>query len=430
MRRKEIALFMIVGTGVNSDSNESGFKLLAQKLYSTINKIYPHYVVFFASDKSKQTIKYIEELFVQDNDEFIEGEDYQIVNIEAIDDFNACFEVFETKIWELDYIKENKRYQIIMDYTSGTKTMSAAMACCGMFYHKDLISVGGDRSTGEVSAGTEIINYQNIYKIYDKFALMRIRNYFNSNRFMPCVDILSYIVDSSIHKDSLLHLCKSYYAWDNMEFEHAYNHLKEVDTNLFELSDIKDYLKKNIKALGTIVNSRSLNLKNCYILASLINNSIRKADGYKYDDAIARLYRSFELIAQIKLTNYGIQSSAIDVSLLREKNVSQDFINTLEKTREDGKIRIGLVMDFLLLNELGDDLGKYYIENESRIKNLTQKRNNSILAHGLNSQSREDFDEFLEVVIDLARKLDKDMNKFLKETQFAKFDIKLHMNNI
>ena len=73
MRRKEIALFMIVGTGVNSDSNESGFKLLAQKLYSTINKIYPHYVVFFASDKSKQTIKYIEELFVQDNDEFIEG---------------------------------------------------------------------------------------------------------------------------------------------------------------------------------------------------------------------------------------------------------------------------------------------------------------------------------------------------------------------
>ena len=161
-----------------------------------------------------------------------------------------------------------------------------------------------------------------------------------------------------------------------------------------------------------------------------VHYSAIKADGYKYDDAIARLYRSFELIAQIKLTNYGIQSSAIDVSLLREKNVSQDFINTLEKTREDGKIRIGLVMDFLLLNELGDDLGKYYIENESRIKNLTQKRNNSILAHGLNSQSREDFDEFLEVVIDLARKLDKDMNKFLKETQFAKFDIKLHMNNI
>jgi len=428
MKRKEIALFMIVGTGVNSDSNENGFKLLAQKLYSTINKIYPHYVVFFASDKSKHTIPYIEELFKLDNDEFIEGEDYQIANIEAIDDFNACFEVFESKIWELDYSDENKKYQIIMDYTSGTKTMSAAMACCGMFYNKDLISVGGDRSTGEVSAGTEIINYQNLYKIYDKFALMRIRNYFNANRFMPCVDILGYIVDSSIHKDSLLNLCKAYYAWDNMEFEHAYDHLKKVDASLFELSELHGNLKKNIKALGTIVNSKSLNLKNCYILASLINNSIRKADEYKYDDAIARLYRSFELIAQIKLTNYNIKSSDIDVNVLLENNVSQDFIDTLEKTREDGKIRIGLVMDFLLLNELGDELGKYYVENESRIKNLTQKRNNSILAHGLNSQSREDFDEFLDVVVSLARKLDKDMNKFLKETEFAKFDIKLRMN--
>ncbi len=428
MKRKEIALFMIVGTGVNSDSSERGFKLLAQKLYSTINKIYPHYVVFFASDKSKHTIKFIEELFAKDHDEFIEGEDYQIVKIEAIDDFNACFEVFESAIWDLDYQQTDKKYQIIMDYTSGTKTMSAAMACCGMFYSKDLISVGGDRSTGEVSAGTEIINYQNLYKIYDKFALMRIRNYFNANRFMPCVDILSYIVDSSIHKESLLHLCKSYYAWDNMEFERAYKHLKEVDTTLFEFSQLKGDLKKNIKALGTIVNSKSVNLKNCYILASLINNSIRKADEYKFDDAIARLYRSFELIAQIKLANYNIQSSDIDISILCENGVSQEFIDELEKTREDGKIRIGLVMDFLLLNELNDELGRYYIENESKIKNLTQKRNNSILAHGLNSQSREDFDEFLEVVLNLARKLDRDMNKFLKETEFAKFDIKLKMN--
>lgn len=428
MKRKEIALFMIVGTGINSDSNESGYKLLAQKLYSTINKIYPNYVVFFASDKSKHTIKYIEELFERDHDEFIEGEDYQIANIEAIDDFNACFEVFESKIWEMDYQSGDKKYEIIMDYTSGTKTMSAAMACCGMFYSKDLISVGGDRSTGEVSAGTEIINYQNLYKIYDKFALMRIRNYFNAHRFMSCVDILGYIVDSSIHKDSLMHLCKAYYAWDNMEFEHAFNHLKEVDTNLFELSQLRGDLKKNINALGTIVNARSLNLKNCYILASIINNSIRKADEYKYDDAIARLYRSFELIAQIKLSNYNIKSSDIDVSVLLENNVSKDFIDTLEKTLEDGKIRIGLTMDFLLLNELGDDLGKYYVENENKIKNMTQKRNNSILAHGLDSQSRDDFDDFLEVVLDLARKLDKDMNKFLKETEFAKFDIVLKMN--
>lgn len=75
MKRKDVVLFMIVGTGFNADSEDAGFKLLAQKLYSTINKIYPNYVVFFASDRSKNTIKYIEELFKHENDEFVVGED-------------------------------------------------------------------------------------------------------------------------------------------------------------------------------------------------------------------------------------------------------------------------------------------------------------------------------------------------------------------
>lgn len=429
MRRREIVLFMTVGTGSNVDSEEIGFKLLARKLYSTINKILPHYVVFFASEKSKHTIQYIEELFCQDNDEFVEGDDYQIVLMDAIDDFNSCFEAFETKIWEFDYENKND-YNIIMDYTSGTKTMSAAMACCGLFYSKDLISVVGDRSTGEVSAGTEQINYQNLYKIYDKFALMRIRYNFNANRFMACIDVLNYIIDMKINKDSLLNLCMAYHAWDNMDFESAFDHLNAVDINRIELSEIKPDLKKNLKALGTIVNARSQNLKNCYILASLINNSLRKSEEYKYDDAIARLYRAFELIAQIKLDAYSINSSDVDISILSQKGASQEFIDELEKTKEDGKIRIGLVKDYLLLNELGDDLGKYYVENYKKINNMTVKRNNSILAHGLESRSKEDFDEFLEVVTDMARKLDKDMNKFLKETKFAKFDLKLELNNI
>lgn len=430
MRRKELILFMIVGTGVNGSSGEEGFEVLAQKLYSTITKIYPSQIVFFASDKSKRTIDYIGEMFKRDDDEFVLGEDYQIAELESIDDFNACFEIFETKIWEFKYSEDGKDYQIIMDYTSGTKTMSAAMACCGMFYRTDLISIGGDRSTGEVSAGTELINYQNLYKIYDRFVLVRSRNNFNSYRFRECIEILQYIVDLNIHKESFLALCEGYYAWDMMDFEEAYNQLRQVNANHMEVVEIKSTLKKNLNALGIIVNSRSENLKNCYILASLINNSIRRAEEYKYDDAIARLYRSFELIAQIRLTKYNVKSSDVDVSLLKEHNVSEEFINELKKIREDGKIRIGLVKDFTLLNELDDELGKIYLENESKIKNMTQKRNNSILAHGLDSQSKQDFDEFLEVVLELARKLDKDMNKFLNQTKFAKFDFKLKINQI
>lgn len=256
---------------------------------------------------------------------------------------------------------------------------------------------------------------------------MRVRRYFNSYSFMECIDILEKVIDLRFNTDSFLNICKSYYSWDNMDFENAYDYLTKADFNHLEFIEIREKLKKNLTALGIIIHSRSQNLKNCYILASLINNAQRKAEEYKYDDAIARLYRSFELIAQIKLSKYDIKSSDVDISILSEKNVSPEFIEYLEKTKEDGKIRIGLVSDFMLLNELGDKLGKYYVQNESKIKNITQKRNNSILAHGLESQSKEDFDQFLEIVTNLAYKLDKDMSKFLDETKFAQFDIILDL---
>ena len=429
MRRKIKTLFMTVGTGINPNSDVEGYQRLAKGLYNSINKISPDYIVFFASERSKTTIDYITELFEADDDEFIEGEDYEIAILEDIDSFNDCFETFEFKLWQLDILSEDK-HEILMDYTSGTKTMSAAMACCGMFYSKDLISVTGDRKKGTVSLGTETIKYQNLYKVYDKFSLMRVRNYFNANRFYTASEILENIVDESIHTEDLLNLVNAYYAWDNMDFDVAYDYLTKVNMNVFELSEIKGDVKVNLKALGAIVRSPHENLKNCYILASLINNSIRRAEEYKYDDAIARLYRAFELIAQIRLSSYSLNSSDIDVDVLREKNVSEDFIAALEKTRDEGKIKIGLIKDYELLDELGDDLGKYFAENRHSINNITFKRNNSILAHGLESLDKEDFDQFEELVENLARKLDKDMGKFLKETKFAKFDLKIKMNKI
>ena len=395
MRRKIKTLFMTVGTGVNPNSDEESYQRLAKVLYNSINKISPDYIVFFASEISMNTIDYVKELFEADDDVFIEGEDYEIAILNDIDSFNDCFEAFERMVWKFNILSEDK-HEIIMDYTSGTKTMSAAMACCGMFYSVDLISVTGDRKNGTVSLGTETIKYQNLYKVYDKFSLMRVRNYFNANRFYTASEILEKIVDESIHTDN----------------------------------EIKNDIKINLKALGTIVRSQHENLKNCYILASLINNSIRRAEEYKYDDAIARLYRAFELIAQIRLASYGLTSSDIDVNILLEKKVSQEFIDALEKTRDEGKIKIGLIKDYELLAELDDDLGKYFAENRHSINNITIKRNNSILAHGLESLDKEDFDQFEELVENLARKLDKDMDKFLKETKFAKFDLKVKMNEI
>ncbi len=81
---------------------------------------------------------------------------------------------------------------------------------------------------------------------------MRTRYNFNANRYMACIDVLNYIIDLNIHKDSFLSLCKAYHAWDNIDFEGAYGHLKKVDMNQFEFNEIKGQLKKNLNALSLI----------------------------------------------------------------------------------------------------------------------------------------------------------------------------------
>ncbi len=74
--------------------------------------------------------------------------------------------------------------------------------------------------------------------------------------------------------------------------------------------EVSRQLNKNIKALG-VLNNPDNQLRCKYILASMLNNARRRADESKYDDAIARLYRSLELIAQIKLKEYGLKSSEL-----------------------------------------------------------------------------------------------------------------------
>lgn len=350
-------------------------------------------------------------------DEFIEGEDYKLVYLKNIDSLSLCFKQMESEILEYE-----KDYRILVDYTSGTKTMSVAMAVSAAFYNKEIYSVGGSRKGGIISSGTETIKSQNLYFIYDRMRINKLKEYFNNNRFDTGLDSIEEIVDPEFEKDKVSSLFKAYSYWDNVNFEESYNIMKDLDASYVFFKPLAKQIKINKIALGNILRSYSKNLKSCYILASLLNNAKRRYEEHKYDDAIARLYRSLELIGQISLEKYGLDSSDIDVEILEKKGVSSEFICELEKTRTDGKIKIGLVKDFLLLDELGNDMGKYYKENENRINNMTKKRNDSILAHGLESQTRDDYEQFETVVIDLAMKLDKDMKKFLKETSFPKFD--------
>lgn len=403
MARKKTVLLMTVGTGIG------GGKELAHGIFYSIESHNPDEIFFFGSEASLKTIDHIKDDINEDYD------GYEFIQIEHIDDFKEYFNAIKEKI------NEYKDEKVIIDYTSGTKTMTMAAAFASMIYHKNLIFVSGKRENGIVKSGTEKIMSQNLYPVYDDLMIEKIRDLFNSNRFEAGKILLDDIVESE-DKEIYTQLFDIYYNFDNINYEKAFelftiDFLKEA---ISRFGDLKSQLSQNRMALQTI-SDKGHKLR-CYcILASLLNNAKRRYGEGKYDDAIARLYRSFELIAQIRLKEkYNIKTSKVDLESLKKRGLTDEYLNTLDSCRSDlnEDVKIALKKDYDLLCHLEDDLGIFYSENYNEINECSSFRNKSILAHGLNFQTKEDYERFEKLVMEAANILTKDLDKFLNQTLF------------
>lgn len=325
-----------------------------------------------------------------------------------------------------EVLKFQKDHKIIINYNSGTKTMTMTAALISALYDTDLISVVGKRNDkGFIESKTEQINYLNLYQYYDELLINQLREYFNNNNFESGKVLFKDISSNKINKEAYEKLFNAYYAMDNVNFEDGYDYF---DAKLFreECEGLdENQLNDNSKAFRIICEKNKDGIyhwdRDYYILASILNNARRKYDDNKYDDGIARLYRSLELIAQIRLEKeYGIDTRKVNISILEGYDVPEDFINVIKNKRSPN---ISLNEDYLLLKHLNDDLGIYYDNNYNKIRNLLTLRNNSILAHGLESLSKEQFEDLNHEVLKIARILKPNIDETIKETKFPTFKL-------
>lgn len=415
MARKKTALLMTVGTGVGDDMIKAR-ENLAQGMLFSIDERNADLVVFFGSENSKLTIDSLSRQYLEKYNEDFDF--YEFIQIDNIDGYEDYFQGFKSKINELE-----EEYKIIIDYTSGTKTMTMSAALASMLFRKKLVVVGGERDKGTVIPGTEKIVYQNLFPIYDSITIDKIKELFNANRFESALSLLDEIVDSRINKEIYHKLITSYSYFDNVNYKCA---LETFDLKAFQdqWPELSGHFLKNIQALNRLNNEKDGH-RQYYNLASLLNNARRRYEEHRYDDAIARLYRSLELIGQSKLGEYGLITSDIDIEIVKGLIDDEDYINYLESTRNSkGFIKIGLIQDYELLSRIKDeDLGKFYNENKGRILDCVNFRNNSILAHGMESKSEEEYEKFKDLVLDAASVVTNQMRKFTEETMFPEFDL-------
>lgn len=395
------ALLMTVGTGVGE--KEEHMHSLAHGLLEAILHYKPNITIFFMSELSRDTVNSIFKQYKEKLDE--EMFDYQCIIIQDVDRFDECYRKIRAEILK------RPDWEIIIDYTSGTKTMTMSAAIASVLYKKELNLVSGARgSNGLVLKNTEEIKTQSLYSAYDDLLMDKMREAFNHYRFETAKDILMEIVRDE-NKGDYLNLVLAYNFWDKFNHEDAMKLIAAAQSSAKDES-----FKKNKEFLGTLVNAKKV--KEYYLLADLINNAQRRFQEGKYDDAVARLYRVVEFIAQTKLKKeYGIETSDVDL-----KKVPESVKEKYQRKSKNGKITIGLREGYKLLQELEDELGSEFY-NDKRLLDLLSNRNNSILAHGFESITGakvKEVTEFKDKVLYLGSLLYPKLEELMVKAEFMK----------
>lgn len=391
---------MTVGTGIG-DSKER-VRSLAHGLLQSIYHRRPDRIVFFGSDKSRETLDYLLEEAKREEKDIPE---YEFIEVREVDRVNEWLEVFE------EQMKKYRDYDVVVDYTSGTKTMTSAAFVMAILYRKDVSVVSGFRDkNGTVQRGTEQVITQNMYQVYDKLSIRRFKDLFNLGRFETAIDVLENDVVNHNRRDAYLNLTRAYLHWDLFEHEKALDYLNSEEVR--SLDELEDVIKRNKRILGEIVSSRTGKRKFKYrpFLPDLLANSRRRASEGRYDDAAARLYRALELIAQVIIEEkYGDETD----------NLSPDkySMRTRSTLKLNGKRRVALRGAYKLLACEEHDIGKVFIEDK-KVMDLLTIRNYSILAHGLEPVNRDQYVRFYDRVLYYARMLDKDIDSKIEDATF------------
>ncbi len=393
------SLIITVGTGVGK--NEEATRSIAHGIVASIENSHPDFIVFFTTNESEErTIPEIKRLLP----------DLQQNKSISIKDMNDVNEVFEKISKEIQNLKRDG-YKVVVDFTSGTKAMSAGAVLAATSKVTKLSYVAGERVEGKVVTGSEnVMTYSPVKGIIDMQEKI-IKELFDSYLFGACNRIIDKLLDLTSEPTTVARLSRyktiidGYTSWDRFHHDKS----KEL------LSKLDNIPPKNKEFLGRLSGSEG---KEPFHIADLLNNAIRRSKEGKYDDAVARLYRTMEFIAQYRLRNgFGIESSNVDVARL-PANLKYKY----EKMKDvNGKIRIGLVKDHELLDEMGDELGKKYSTNNG-LKDLLKRRNNSILAHGLDPVDEETFSKLYEITEKFAGLVVPDLEELMIKSKFPNFD--------
>ncbi|MDR4506848.1 MAG: TIGR02710 family CRISPR-associated CARF protein [Candidatus Brocadiaceae bacterium] len=323
---------------------------------------------------------------------------WELRKIKYFDNLDECYRMSLETIHEMRQRFESA--EIVIDYTGGTKTMTAGLTAAALDDGKcKIVLVSGTRS--DLHKVTDKTEYVKPVAAFDTLAAKNIA------QLEPLLERFDYSGAVSILQDTIilplgnekrqevqtyLLIYRGFDAWDR------FNHARAYDF----LNPYRKYLVQYLIPLEIMKNTLESKETDYLIAEDIIFNAERRAAQGRYEDAVGRIYRAIEMIAQIRLKK-DYQQSTDDVSMDALSILGEAWKDRLEKNKNDdtGKIQTGLRMSYELLVALDDGIFKpWYTENKNRIIDFLTYRNNSLFAHGFSAINSSLYEEKVPLILE------------------------------
>ncbi len=419
-----------------------------EPLILNISLLKPKRILFLYTDNTEKIISKIVN-FLQ-----LQAEAYEKSIVDATDSLSVYQKIKQA------YIGWERPEKVYIDFTGGTKTMSAAAALAGSLIDVQLIYVGTSEYLSffrKPRPGSEELLYiDNPIEVFGDFELEKVFVLIERYNYAGAAEKLKYLKESipdPMNRQQINFvylLVKVYEHWDALEFANAMQVMEELLRELKRdyrihkkilMMDFQTVLNDQYKILcqlgkipGFLRDRKQAEiLKNKPLIVALMHtmysNAMRREEQEKYDMATLLLYRLLEMVVQRRLMNYRIFASKPEYGKMDFSNAGSDYADLSPKNRIShleevssslrrelfhGNDRdylpspVALMDGCLLLAALGDEVmtGKdgIAIGQLKRIRAMVSLRNNSIFAHGLGPVRQEDYFKFRDFVKELFQK--------------------------
>jgi len=337
---------------------------------------------------------------------------FEIVQLQNAEDLTSCVREINGKVTPalLAWVHGWADHAVVVDPTGGTKCMSVALALVARRWQCTFRYVGGGSrnkgGVGVVETGTErqaaTVNPLHLlgYQVADDALTLC-----SSHEYAAAAALLRAAIkpirspEGKAPLETLCRLVEGFAAWDRFAHAQAAAHLKTAERNGARLDGFLDpACAESVRAAlpGLCARAASLGAApgaSRELIEDLLANAARRRSENRHDDAVGRLYRAVEAMAQFQLADAWNVPDTGSVPLTL---VPDALRSSIRGRKVNGRLELGLQDAYQLLYTLGDPLGKEFLKVGLAARHwvpgggdsgkpgggLLTQRNLSILAHG------------------------------------------------